>query len=252
LKIFKRRRTGRNAEITPEILEASARRRRALEYTSAVVVLVGIVGEYVAPFVSALPRIGLFASLRAVWPGVLITAGIAGEILFSMLVASVEGRLQSIQAQRTAEALREAANANLLAEQERLARAKIEERIAFRTLTPEQQHELANVLRIHSGQKFIPYCVTVTPDVEIVCRWLMDVLKNAGWETLSPFLMIHAGAVIPGIRIGTRPNVDDETRNAAELLKVALHDVGIAAYQADQEWIELPSTITIGIGSKPQ
>jgi hypothetical protein len=97
-----------------------------LEYTSAAVVLAGIVGEYVSPFSSALPKVGLLGALRTVWAGFAITVGIGGEILFSMLVSSVEGKIESLANQRTSEALEKAAEANLLAEKESLARAVID------------------------------------------------------------------------------------------------------------------------------
>ena len=77
-------------------------------------------------------RSGLWSALWAIWGGIAVGVGVAAETLFSMGVSSREGKLHSIEAQKrveaeakTAEALREVANANLLLEQERLARVKI-------------------------------------------------------------------------------------------------------------------------------
>lgn len=139
--------------------EASANRLKTLEYASAAVVFSGILAEYAPPFKAALPKLGLWLSLKSVWPGATIALGIAGEISFSMLASSREKTIASFSAQRradaerkTAEALREAASANLLAERERVKRVKIEEWLTPLTVSDDQQMELTERFRPFRGR----------------------------------------------------------------------------------------------------
>ena len=104
-------------------------------------VLVGIIGEYVHPFVSSLPTLGFWISLKSVWSGAAVAIGIAGEILFSMLAHSREQKASSISAQRrteaeqkTAEALRAVVDANVLLERERIKRIELEKTVAPRVV----------------------------------------------------------------------------------------------------------------------
>lgn len=163
MNILKRWRARRDSEITPAIrpaserkLEASIRRFKALEYAAAAVVVVGIGKESFGLFMWLLDRSGLWSALWAIWGGVAVVIGVSVETLCSMAVSSREGKLHSIEAQKrveaeakTAEALREVANANLLLEQERLARVKIEQRMRLRFLTAVDQENLRVLLTSH-------------------------------------------------------------------------------------------------------
>jgi hypothetical protein len=192
--------------------EASANRFKALEYASAAVVLLGIVGEYEPPFITALPRIGFRLALKSIWAGAAIALGIAGEISFSMLASSREKKVASIQAQRrteaeqrTAEALAEAARANLLAEQERIARLRIEQEMVRRTvsriLSEDEARGLVTALAPFAGQKFQINTAGLVDRISEQFAFMMQleaVLRKSGWiADLSP----NTGPARQGIKI---------------------------------------------------
>jgi hypothetical protein len=52
--------------------ERSANRFKILEYLSAALVLAGVVGEYVPPFIALLPKVRFWLALKSVWPGAAI------------------------------------------------------------------------------------------------------------------------------------------------------------------------------------
>lgn len=85
--------------------------------------------------------------------------------------------------ERAANAEQRAAEANEKAEQERLARMKIEERLAPRNLTLEQQKELVSALEQFKGQS-LDICKTVDSDTEVLnmINLIGATLQNeAGW-----------------------------------------------------------------------
>jgi hypothetical protein len=98
-------------------LETSASVLRACEFIAALVVLVGIVGEYVEPFRKLLHEMPWWRALLKVWPGAAVAGGIALETLFSMLVTSKENRIQSVLRQEAAQTRERAANAERETEQ---------------------------------------------------------------------------------------------------------------------------------------
>lgn len=124
--------------------EAWAKRLRASEYASAAVVLLGVVLDDTNFLPLLFGHSSFWSGLRdRRVGGAMIAAGIAFEILFSMLVSGREKVISSIAAQRRIEAEQKTAEAlgklkaadghiaelTLQAEQERTARREIEERI---------------------------------------------------------------------------------------------------------------------------
>lgn len=173
--------------------ERSASRFKILEYLSAAVVFGGVIGEYVHPFVSSLPRVGLWLSFWYIGPGIAIALGIAAETLFSMLVSSREKTISSISAQRrveaerkTAEILKEVAEANRLLEQERLARLKVEEALlklkAPRNISGAMDEAIA-ILKPHGGLAvdIIAYDTNL-PEVMMFEAAIEQLFNASGWN----------------------------------------------------------------------
>jgi len=186
------RRTGKSDQDISDAIETSDDREKLCGYA----VVFGVVLEYVPKLVGFIGDPS-WLSFRDLIGGILIALGVAGELRFGNRASELRDELNARKNLRIAEL-------NELAERERLARIEIEERLAFRTLTDDQKQHMAEILKVYSGQRYVPYCVTPTPDVAGVCAWLSEVLKMGEWESLSQFMMIHAAAVIPGIRIGNK------------------------------------------------
>jgi len=84
--------------------------------------------------------------------GVLVAIGVAGESVFGFKLWRKNSRLRVIQEREIANLGAVAAEANRKAEEERLARIKIEERVAWRRLTKDEQSKIGSRLRHFSGE----------------------------------------------------------------------------------------------------
>jgi hypothetical protein len=244
--LFRRRRSDRASEasidarlngISDHDIEASVERAESRESIAAWVVIAGVALE------SYFRSIDFFTnpswrSFDDLFGGALIVIGIAAEIYFGGKASG--GRKLQV------------ARLNLIAEQERLARAKIEERLAFRSITETQKAEAVEILKHYSGQRYMASCVSLTPEIEGVCGWLSKLLRESGWVFHGSSMIIFQDLVLTGIRISTGPKADQQSRDAADLLRETLQVCSIAAYRSDEDWIELPATISITVGSKPQ
>lgn len=106
-------------EESEQSLENSEQRFGRLEVICGWIVLVGVVFEYGPKFIVFIQSV-TFAHFRDLGGGLLITLGIAGEIIFSSLAARKRDKLRKRHVSRIA-------SLNLQAEQERHARVRIEE-----------------------------------------------------------------------------------------------------------------------------
>jgi hypothetical protein len=174
---------------------------------------------------------------------VLVAVGIVGEVGFGVRHWVLNRRLQALQhsedqerqteiarlnkeagdARRSAgDAIERAAEANKIAEEERLARLKIEERLAPRRLTAEQIQHLQERLRRFSGQPIqISYLVG---DVEsqAYASEFAAALGSIGWAvgTGLPSMFNFAG-------IAVRVQDSTDVPEAAEGLAEAIEGLGI-------------------------
>ena len=162
---------------------------------------------------------------------------------------------------RIAEAQRDAARANEIAERERLARLQLEARLADRVLTPQQQAAITASLAAFSGTVVDVLVWGDTPEIQIIRGQVLGAMRNAGWTVLSGQAG-GGGAAVRGMLIGTRAGADQNVVRAANALVIALQSQGLAAGSWPFEQLQTPgimfssgfsnnAPIRLFIGSKP-
>jgi hypothetical protein len=134
-------------------------------YVSTAIVFLGCVGEFIAEFTRVAKREESKHKLSRLSLIILIL-GIAGELLGAVRTSQLSGQLIANIEQRAGDAEQRAGEANKLAsenekeaeglrkdaESERLARIKIEARVAWRHLSEGQKVEIGTALRHFSNQ----------------------------------------------------------------------------------------------------
>lgn len=132
---------------------------------------------------------------------------------------------------------------------------RIREKLAPRTLTPDQQQSVVEAISAFAGQRYSAVIGSGSPDAETFGLLLVEVLRRAGW-----FRKPHTGRLSSfPIVLGSRPGVsvryanweDEGTRTAADKLTGALGLAGIVAKIGPEEENPEPNTIKITIGVKP-
>jgi hypothetical protein len=160
-----------------------------------------------------------------------------------------------------AKANERAADANRMAEQERLARLQLEARLADRTLSPAQQAALTERLKAWSGVTVDVIIWGDTPEITIISSQVLEVMRRANWTIQSG----HAGGgggAVRGILVGTSPDADANDIAASAALVSALQSAGLAAGSWKFAEMQPPmvmfrtsftgkAPIRIFIGSKP-
>lgn len=130
--------------------------------------------------------------------------------------------------EKIAEANRIAAEANEKAESERLARMKIEEKLAPRSLTLEQQTFLINKLKPFAGTLINIFIHTEgTADIKPLSKQISSILNAADWKLL---VLEAKYSAIPfsGVIISTRNDPEKKFMPAAMALVEGLNSEGIA------------------------
>jgi hypothetical protein len=94
---------------------------------------------------------------------------------------------------KTAALGKEAAQLRETAERERLARVQIEERIAWRTISPQQTDRLMALLNQYSEERVVVRFSTANPEVDSFSRKLINTLRHIGFSVES----VPAGVYIP-------------------------------------------------------
>jgi hypothetical protein len=135
-------------------------------YASTAVVGLGCIGEFVAEF-TPLPKNDPSKHKLARLSLVILILGIGGELLSAVRTSNLSGELIANIEERAADAEQKAGEANdrasanekeaarltKLAEDEHLARVKIEARVAWRHLTDKQKAEIGTKLGDFSNQE---------------------------------------------------------------------------------------------------
>lgn len=207
-----------NSEV--EALKSSLEFWFVVEYVSTVIVLLGVVGEYVAEFTAFAKRRRLTRPLGKFSTLVLIV-GLAGELIGLGRTSAISDQLTAFLETRITEAERQAAEANLKAEEERHARMKIEERLAPRHLTEEQQKTIADKLRSFIGQKLNVMFSNDTPEVANIAREILFIFKEVEWQ--CGMMVGHDIArSVSGILVEVLPGADAAGKAAAQALASAL------------------------------
>ena len=153
--------------------------------------------------------------------------------------------------ERAAEADARAAEANHKAEQERLARLKIEAQLAPRSLSASQQSAIiARIIPFAPTQfEFVSY-----QDDQEIHGWVLTLVQTllaAGWRG-SPAREMLFGGLVVGVVVEFAPNMSDELGQAAHTLAEALNAESIAVSAvANAEMASHPDRVRIKVGRKP-
>jgi hypothetical protein len=153
-RLLRRKRTDSTSTNSAEMRKRALENKIGLfEWTAhgcAVVVIFGVVKEFGSKFGDFIHNPS-WSTFDAISGGFFVAAGIAGEVLASMLQHGFEKRLDRLNDQTIAEL-------NLEAEKERTARAKLEARVIRRSVRrrfdDEEAKSFAELLRKHLGQPF--------------------------------------------------------------------------------------------------
>ncbi len=148
--------------------------------------------------------------------------------------------------ERAAIAEQRAAEANLKAEEEGLARVKLEERVAWRRLTIDQQSEIGSRLGRFSGQLAAVWYNAGDHEGGVIASDIAAVLHLANWNVFAPASMLQlaqAGrrgpTIIPtGVVIASTQ--DKTSRDATEALVNELLNFGFDAIK----WPKIESNPT--------
>jgi hypothetical protein len=199
------------------------------EYASAAIVIAGVVGEFLADFsnvccIRDIPehkdKLGKLATL-------VLIAGLAAELVCLVNTNVLSGRIiaflgkQAAEAVATAkrfeaqiasansasaEAVARAAEAHRMAESERLERIKIEESVAWRRLTKDQQSKLADRLRPFSGESVLLQYNLNDLEADSFALDLASALQLAKWKVFEPLaVMTMREGPVP---LGTNPPLE--------------------------------------------
>src|SRR5262249_44734132 len=129
-----------------------------------------------------------------------------------------------------AQAQKDAAEARRTAEQERLARVKIEERVAWRRLTKDQQSEIASRLRRFSGETASVWFNQGDIEGSTFASEIASMLQEAKWSLVSPpssLMTMGAGPVETGVTLASTG--DKASRDASEVIVRELVTLGFDA-----------------------
>jgi hypothetical protein len=152
-----------------------------------------------------------------------------------------------------AQANKDAADANHRAEEDHLARVKIEDRFADRLLTDADDMALVKLLKPFSGQEF---ALTTYPDMReplAFSQRIYDALNRAGWRFVKHERATMLIGGITGVQVWIHPSAEESTKKAANLLVNQLTKDRIGAQLRLQNPTNNPKNekIEINIGTKP-
>ncbi|MGA8613646.1 MAG: hypothetical protein WB760_18630 [Xanthobacteraceae bacterium] len=157
-----------------------------------------------------------------------------------------------------------AAEANQIAEQERLARTQLEARLAPRTISADEQKAISKKLESSHGTTTQIYIFSGGTDTTPFAHLLHTILQAAQWDAGPGPWTVLGPAYVNGVLISTMRGSDATSEQAANLLVQTLNEFGIAAARYEA-FDEKPQWATVGpppantipqviimVGSKPQ
>jgi hypothetical protein len=153
--------------------------------------------------------------------------------------------------EKAAEATARAAEANRIAEEEKLARVKLEARLAPRLLPGESQQAVVNAIKQFAPQSFDivlyaddPESTHLADDIDAICH-------RAGWveESSNSWLF----TLVTGVVVEFAPSKADTVGIAGNALALALRKEGIDATaqpRDDDDKEKQPERLRIKVGKK--
>ncbi len=167
---------------------------------------------------------------------VAVIVGVAIEGLADGGIFLAAGKLRMIQDAElekmrveTAEANQRAAEANEKAESERLERLKLEDKLAWRSLTAEQQEELIDKLEPFAGQRIDIFTTSGQAEIMYLANMLQVVFLEAGWIPPSMYQGATFLFPVPGIMVEYDAK-DGPAVRAASAIKDELMKLGLTAW----------------------
>lgn len=192
-----------------------------------------------------------------------LVAGITQHNLQAVVSAKKDEALRIFQAESqerialanasAAEANARAAEAIEKAEQERLARVKIEERIAWRRLSKDQQAKIGSQLRRFSGETTSVWFNQGDIEGSTFASDIASALKEAQWNLIGPpssLATLGAGLVETGIIITSTE--DEDSLNASEILVRELIALGFDATKSPRIESRPVAMVIVTIEVRPE
>jgi hypothetical protein len=146
--------------------------------------------------------------------------------------------------ERVAHAEQQAAESNKIAEGERLARAKIEERLAHRRVSPDQVKILRTELRSLQGHKITVVTVALQPEIFEYAKQLTDALREAGLDAF------FQGALLPVSQAGFLLVSSPDRMQDAEAIATAFLKAGMATGRMPLQSIAATGELQVIVGPK--
>ena len=160
--------------------------------------------------------------------GIVVAIGVSGEAVLGTIHFLKTDRLRIIDRQEARQLELRISELTKAAEDERLARAKIEERVAPRHLTVVQQETLVADLQPFAGQEVILFGDTSFKEIgDIMDELAEKVRRPAQWNVLSKVGDRALCSGQSGIVIWASSNADERVMKAANSLASALNAAGL-------------------------
>lgn len=247
-------------------------------------VVLGLVLEYwheIPEAIAKLKQAWSWKSFLVIAGGILITVGVAGELavqfyasrkdtklretndsVFSILnTKAAEANDRAAKAEeRVSENEKETAQLNAVAEEERLARITIEDRVAWRRLTGNQQAKMASRLDSFSGEPVLIQYNTNDLEANLFALDIATALRQAKWRVSEPLaiLKMREGPV----PLGTNPPLetgvivvstsDQTSHNAADKIQLILKQFGFDATRRPEDDKRPNSMVFILVEHRPE
>jgi hypothetical protein len=155
---------------------------------------------------------------------------------------------------------RETARLRKLAEDERLARIKIEERVAWRRLTPDQRSAIASRLKLFSGQQALLQYNVNDLEADAFALDIASALQSAKWRVSEPQAILKmAEGPVP---LGTNPPLeigvvivttqDAASHSACDALLRELIALGFDATKSPRNESRPNSVVFISVEHRPE
>jgi hypothetical protein len=217
---------------TADIIAAKSTLERSVDcwegvsHFFAALVVFGLIVEYGGPIVDAIRNHDWQFVAKSIG-GVLVTIGVAGELIAGSRSTSKDGQLREANSMLAQKAGERIAELNMKAEQEKHARIKLQKEMAGRRISPEHFDVLRDRLERFGHQKLYVYSSIDQWEIIVFTSHLCAVLSSqCGWDAIefrsAPPV---AKMSIPGVHIFCTP--DNESQDAAIALMKALNEIGV-------------------------
>jgi len=194
----------------------------------------------------------------------LVALGVAGEFFGNWIAGPIRKRMDNAKDaeiarlnkqagdafERAANAEKDAAEANRIAEQERLARVKLEQRMADRDITAAQREKMVELLRTRAGGHVsIDSLLSEGREAFTYAAKIVTVFRDAGWSVPNPNGMRSFSSPLSGVLIDTRRD-DPQSRQLGEFIAQAFIAAGIPVSVNIADPNLEPGAVLVLIGSK--